>query len=148
MQAHIKLGRLFGVEIGLHYSWFLIALLIMFSLGGHFSATHPEWGAGVSWTLAILTGLLFFVSIGNIKPLFTCPPVGASPHPARVPLRHRVPSPSRASGWPALDAAGRPQASTAPTGPGDGEAARLWRRRVERQGCPKGLVQTHDRFKG
>src|SRR4030095_6991611 len=33
-------------------------------------------------------------SIGNIKPLFTCTPVGASPHPARVPLRHRVPSPS------------------------------------------------------
>jgi hypothetical protein len=77
-------------------------------------------------------------SIGNIKPLFTCTPVGASPHPARVPLRHRVPSPSRASGWPALDAAGRPQASTAPTGPGDGEAARLWRRRGERQGYPKG----------
>ena len=84
----------------------------------------------------------------NIKPLFTFTPVGASPHPARVPLRHRVPSPSRANGWPALDAAGRPQASTAPTGPGDGEAARLWRRRGERQGCPKGLVQTHDRFKG
>jgi Zn-dependent protease/predicted transcriptional regulator len=63
MQAHIKLGRLFGVEIGLHYSWFLIALLIMFSLGGHFSATHPEWGSGVIWTLAILTGLLFFAAL-------------------------------------------------------------------------------------
>jgi len=48
-----------------------------------------------------------FGSIGNIKPLFTCTPVGASPHPARVPLRHRVPSPNRASGWPALAAAGQ-----------------------------------------
>src|SRR5262247_2474395 len=63
MQAHIKLGRLFGVEIGLHYSWFLIALLIVFSLGGHFSATHPEWGSGVIWTLSILTGLLFFAAL-------------------------------------------------------------------------------------
>src|SRR5262247_4132440 len=63
MQAHIKLGRLFGVEIGLHYSWFLIALLIVFSLGGHFSATHPEWGSGMIWTLSILTGLLFFAAL-------------------------------------------------------------------------------------
>jgi Zn-dependent protease/predicted transcriptional regulator len=63
MQAQIRLGRLFGVEIGLHYSWFIIALLIMLSLGGHFYALHPEWGGGVIWTLAILTGLLFFVSL-------------------------------------------------------------------------------------
>jgi hypothetical protein len=34
MPAHLKLGRLFGVEIGLHSRWFLIALLITFSLGG------------------------------------------------------------------------------------------------------------------
>jgi Zn-dependent protease/predicted transcriptional regulator len=63
MQAQIRLGRLFGVDIGLHYSWFLIALLIMFSLGGHFYALHPEWGGGVIWTLAILTGMLFFVAL-------------------------------------------------------------------------------------
>ena len=63
MQAHLRLGRLCGVEIGLHDSWFLIALLIMLSLGGHCSATHPEWGAGVRWTLAILTGLLFFAAL-------------------------------------------------------------------------------------
>jgi Zn-dependent protease len=44
MQAQIKLGHLFGVEIGLHYSWFLIALLIMFSLSGHFYTANPEWG--------------------------------------------------------------------------------------------------------
>lgn len=60
MQAHIKLGRIFGVQIGLHYSWFLIALLIMFSLGGHFHLTNPEWGSGVIWTLALITALLFF----------------------------------------------------------------------------------------
>src|SRR5919198_3187698 len=63
MQAHIKLGRLFGVEIGLHYSWVLIALLIMLSLAGHFDAIHPEWGSGVIWTVAILTGLLFFAAL-------------------------------------------------------------------------------------
>jgi Zn-dependent protease/predicted transcriptional regulator len=63
MQAQVRLGRLFGVDIGLHYSWFLIALLIMLSLGGHFYAIHPEWGGGVIWILAIVTGLLFFVAL-------------------------------------------------------------------------------------
>jgi len=36
MQAQMKLGRIFGVEIGLHYSWFIIALLITLSLSGAF----------------------------------------------------------------------------------------------------------------
>ena len=33
MEAQIKLGRIFGVEIGLHYSWLIIAVLIAFSQG-------------------------------------------------------------------------------------------------------------------
>jgi Zn-dependent protease/predicted transcriptional regulator len=63
MQAQIKLGRLFGVQIGLHYTWFLIALLITFSLAGHWRAMHAEWGPGLVWTMAIVTGLLFFAAL-------------------------------------------------------------------------------------
>lgn len=63
MPAQIRLGRIFGVPIGLRYSWFLIALLLMASLGRHFSAMRPEWGRGVIWTLALLTGLLFFAAL-------------------------------------------------------------------------------------
>jgi Zn-dependent protease/predicted transcriptional regulator len=63
MPAQLKLGRLFGVDIGLHYSWFFIALLIVSSLGSHFSVSHPEWGSGVIWTLAVLTGILFFAAL-------------------------------------------------------------------------------------
>jgi Zn-dependent protease/predicted transcriptional regulator len=63
MRAQIKLGRIFGVEIGLHYSWFIIALLITFSLAGHFRVHNPEWGESLSWTLAVITALLFFASI-------------------------------------------------------------------------------------
>lgn len=36
MEANIKLGRIFGIQIGLHYSWLFIALLVALSLGGHF----------------------------------------------------------------------------------------------------------------
>ncbi|HEX4951043.1 MAG TPA: site-2 protease family protein [Blastocatellia bacterium] len=63
MEAQIKLGRLFGIKIGLHYSWLLIALLIAFSLSGHFGAAHPTWSRGVIWSMAISTAVLFFAAI-------------------------------------------------------------------------------------
>ena len=63
MKAQIKLGRIFGVEIGLHYSWFIIALLITFSLVGHFEANNPTWSDGLRWAVAIITAILFFAAI-------------------------------------------------------------------------------------
>jgi Zn-dependent protease/predicted transcriptional regulator len=63
MRSSIRLGKLFGIEIGLHYSWFLIALLITMSLGSQFQESHVEWGSGVIWALAVLTALLFFVTL-------------------------------------------------------------------------------------
>src|SRR4029453_15673389 len=59
MEAQIKLGRIFGVEIGLHYSWLIIALLIAFSLAGHFGAAHPDWGRGVFWSMRFFTAFFF-----------------------------------------------------------------------------------------
>ena len=63
MKAQIKLGRVFGVEIGLHYSWFIIALLITFSLAGEFQQNNPQWSDSLRWSLAIVTAVLFFGSI-------------------------------------------------------------------------------------
>jgi Zn-dependent protease/predicted transcriptional regulator len=63
MKAHIKLGRIFGVAIGLHYSWIIIALLVTLSLRSQFAVDHPAWDVSTTWTIAIITGLLFFVSI-------------------------------------------------------------------------------------
>jgi Zn-dependent protease/predicted transcriptional regulator len=63
VQSQIKLGRIFGIQIGLHYSWFVIALLIVFSLSSQFHASNPQWGDGVILTMAIATALLFFVSL-------------------------------------------------------------------------------------
>lgn len=63
MKAQIKLGRIFGIEIGLHYSWVIIALLITLSLAQHFRMNNPRWGDAVIWTSAIVTGLLFFAAI-------------------------------------------------------------------------------------
>jgi Zn-dependent protease/predicted transcriptional regulator len=63
LRSQIKLGRVFGIEIGLHYSWFLIALLIVFSLSSQFHASNPQWGDGVILTVAVTTAILFFVSL-------------------------------------------------------------------------------------
>ena len=63
MQAQIKLGRIFGIEIGLHYSWPIIALLITLSLSGQFKSTNPLWSDAVVWSTALVTALLFFVTI-------------------------------------------------------------------------------------
>jgi Zn-dependent protease/predicted transcriptional regulator len=63
MRAQIPLGNVFGIKVGLHYSWLIIAFLISLSLGSNFAATNPEWGPGIIWATAIATALLFFVTI-------------------------------------------------------------------------------------
>lgn len=63
MKPSITLGRLFGVDIGLHYSWLFIALLITLSLVGQFGAADPNWSLAIVWASAVITAVLFFVSI-------------------------------------------------------------------------------------
>jgi Zn-dependent protease/CBS domain-containing protein len=62
MKGHIRLGRVLGVDIALHYSWFLIALLITLSLGATFGEAESGFGSNplILWTSAVFTGLLFF----------------------------------------------------------------------------------------
>lgn len=63
MRPQIKLGRIGGIEIGLHYSWFVIAFLIAFSLVSHFHSVSPGWNIGMVWAAAIITSALFFITL-------------------------------------------------------------------------------------
>lgn len=63
MKSDIRIGRLFGVQIALHLSWFVIALLLMFSLSQRFREFHLGWSAATVWTTASATALLFFVTL-------------------------------------------------------------------------------------
>jgi Zn-dependent protease/CBS domain-containing protein len=63
MRSNIKLGKISGIEIGLHYSWFIVAALIAFSLGQHFRQVTPNWGTGQIWIAALVTAVLFFVTL-------------------------------------------------------------------------------------
>jgi len=63
MRPSITFGKLFGIEVGLHYSWLLIALLIVMSLAGQFSSKHSDWSEAVVWSISILTALSFFATL-------------------------------------------------------------------------------------
>jgi Zn-dependent protease/predicted transcriptional regulator len=63
VKAQVKLGRIAGISIGLHYSWFIIAILIALSLAQHFRTVLPPWSTAVVWTAALITSLLFFAAL-------------------------------------------------------------------------------------
>jgi len=63
VRSQINLGSIFGIKVGLHYSWFLIAILIVFSLSAQFHASNPAWGDNVILGMAGATAILFFVSL-------------------------------------------------------------------------------------
>ncbi len=63
MRSTIKLGKISGIEIGLHYSWFIIAALIVLSLGEHFHQVNPHWSIWEVWLTALITAVLFFATL-------------------------------------------------------------------------------------
>ena len=63
MRAQVKLGRIAGIPVGLHYSWFIIAFLITLSLVERFQNVAPEWGAIGAWSVALVTSILFFATL-------------------------------------------------------------------------------------
>ena len=64
MHASIRLGRVRGIDIGLNWSWILIAVLIAWSLGAsEFPSTNPGLSDSAYVAMALVGSLLFFTSI-------------------------------------------------------------------------------------
>ena len=64
MRSTFHLGRVFGIEIGLHYTWLIVFALITWSLaGGYFPALYSQWPSQLYWLLGLVTSLLFFASV-------------------------------------------------------------------------------------
>jgi Zn-dependent protease len=58
------LFRVAGIQVRVDPSWFLIFLLIWWSLGaGYFPRTQPDASAAQTWAAGLLAALLFFVSL-------------------------------------------------------------------------------------
>jgi len=62
-RSGIKIGRVFGIPIFVHLSWFLIFALITYSLVAEYGARYPQWSGRQLVSLGLLTSLLFFGSV-------------------------------------------------------------------------------------
>jgi len=64
LNGSLRLGRIFGVPIGINYTWFVIFFLVAWTLvRGYFPLRHPGWPAGAYWAAGLITALLFFASV-------------------------------------------------------------------------------------
>jgi len=59
-----NLGKVFGIQFRLHYTWFIVFILISVSLSGYyFPAYYPDWTPLAYWVIGIVSSLLFFASV-------------------------------------------------------------------------------------
>ena len=58
-----RIGKIFGINIHIDWSWLLIFALVSWSLAASLGQIHANWSVGLQWGLAILAALLFFVSV-------------------------------------------------------------------------------------
>ncbi len=63
MGKGIRIGRLFGIEIRIDWSWLFIFLLITWNLATVFGQAHSEWSVWMHWGMAAVAAILFFTSV-------------------------------------------------------------------------------------
>jgi Zn-dependent protease/CBS domain-containing protein len=64
MNSGVHIGRIFGINIQIDWSWVFIFLLVTWSLAvGLFPSWHPDWSPALSWVVALSASILFFASV-------------------------------------------------------------------------------------
>src|SRR5215467_5970449 len=63
MKSNLIIGRLFGIDIGINYSWFFLFGMITLSFWAQYSNEHPGWPAYAAIIAALATSALFFLSL-------------------------------------------------------------------------------------
>ncbi|HSJ57555.1 MAG TPA: site-2 protease family protein [Anaerolineae bacterium] len=64
MKGSLNLAKIFGIPIRLHTSWFLVAVLVTWTLAaGYFPTEYPGWPAATYWSVGLVTAVLFFASV-------------------------------------------------------------------------------------
>jgi len=59
----IRVGRLFGVDVRIDWSWAFVFILLTWNLVAVFSIWHPDWTPGGIFVVAMAASILFFVCI-------------------------------------------------------------------------------------
>jgi Zn-dependent protease/CBS domain-containing protein len=64
MNSSLKLGQVWGIPIGLHFSWFVVFALVLISLStSYFPVKYPQLSTGTNFGLAAITTILLFASV-------------------------------------------------------------------------------------
>lgn len=64
MESSFRLGRIFGVSVGVHWSWLFIFLIVTWSFAeGVMHHYYPSWGESQRWGAGALIAGVFFLSI-------------------------------------------------------------------------------------
>jgi Zn-dependent protease/predicted transcriptional regulator len=64
MHNSFSIGKIKNIEIKIHYSWFLILVLIIWSLAEfYFPSQYPDWGQWTYWVSASIAAFLLFFSV-------------------------------------------------------------------------------------
>ena len=60
----IKIGRLFGIEVAVHPSWFIVLAFFSYTLATNFfPRMYPAWSPYSTWSVALIATVLLFVSV-------------------------------------------------------------------------------------
>ena len=63
MGGGFSLGRIFGIEVRLHFTWFIIFFLVTISLAWQVFPSQYSWSLWAYWIVGLVTSLLFFASV-------------------------------------------------------------------------------------
>jgi Zn-dependent protease/CBS domain-containing protein len=59
----VRVARLFGIDINIHFSWLLIFFLVVLNLADSFPQQFPQWSNQKGLVVAAITAFLFFGSV-------------------------------------------------------------------------------------
>jgi Zn-dependent protease len=64
MPGSLRLGKIFGIDIYIHFSWLIILVLFTWSFAvGWFPPRYPGWSTATYWLVSFISALLLFVAV-------------------------------------------------------------------------------------
>ncbi|MEJ2207882.1 MAG: site-2 protease family protein [Anaerolineae bacterium] len=63
MRSGFRIGRIFGIEVRVDWSWLFIFALVSWNLAFVFGQLHSGWSTALRWGTALVAALLFFASV-------------------------------------------------------------------------------------
>jgi Zn-dependent protease/predicted transcriptional regulator len=59
----VRFGKIFGIPVGVNYSWFIVFILVTLTFGSQFAGKYPNWSVPTYYITALISSFLFFLSV-------------------------------------------------------------------------------------